>query len=152
MSLETEQFLRNYLPFLLVRADVLLSRQMLSELERFDCSIPEWRIVSTLFDTDQLVIGTLAELVLLPQPTVSRWVSRLAERGLVTRSITQDRRQSLVRLTDDGRELAHKLILTASEDLAAVTKRLPPHDREHLTRILQTIIRDLESQQPPPSV
>jgi DNA-binding MarR family transcriptional regulator len=149
---QADRFLRTYLPFLLVRADVLLSRQMLSELVRFDCSIPEWRIVSTLFDTDQLVIGTLAELVLLPQPTVSRWITHLVGKGLVSRSDTNDRRQSLVKLTDDGRELAHKLIVTATDDLALVTQRLPQEDLAHLTRILQTMIGELESHQPPPGM
>jgi DNA-binding MarR family transcriptional regulator len=138
-------FLRSYLPFLLVRADVLLSQRMLSELEQFDCSVPEWRILSTLSDTDRLVIGTLAELVLLPQPTVSRWVTRLASQGMVSRTDATDRRQTIVELTESGRALAEKLIATAMTDIQQVTAGLPPDELRHLQRILNLIISSLET-------
>ncbi len=140
-----EPFLRSYLPFLLVRADVLLSKRMLSELERFDCSVPEWRILSTLYDSDRLVIGTLAELVLLPQPTVSRWVTRLVAQGLVKRSNATDRRQTVVELTADGATRAERLISTAVGHLRSLTDNMAPHDLARLEQILRSIISSLET-------
>lgn len=137
--------LRHYLPFLLTRADTLLSRPFMNEVERRGFSVAEWRILATLYDADRLTVGEIAELVLLPQPTVSRWIDRLERQSFITRAaVDADRRRTIVRLTPAGRSAAKRLITAAADQLAKVEARLPARDVAELERILRSVIAEFE--------
>ncbi|MBO9577521.1 MAG: MarR family transcriptional regulator [Microbacteriaceae bacterium] len=61
----------------------------------------------------------LTPLLLLSQPSVSRMIDRLAERGLVTKHPDpDDGRGIMVRLTDDGYELFRRVAAVHSDSIA----------------------------------
>ncbi len=140
-----EPFLDHYLPFLLVRTDTLLSRPFHAELTRLGFTVAEWRILATLFDGQQRPVGRLAELVLLPQPTVSRWVDRLASQGLVQRGEgSDDRRRTVVSITRRGHTVAAALVESASNHQANIFDDVPAPDLARLESLLRALIARLD--------
>jgi DNA-binding MarR family transcriptional regulator len=134
-------FLQHYLPFLLVRADIVLSRRWMADLAESGHSVAEWRILATLADAHDVTIGELAELVLLPQPTVSRWVDRLEVRGLVQRADGHaDRRRTHVAITPAGQRVAAEMTSVAERRLAESLAAVSEADVAELQRIVHGII------------
>jgi DNA-binding MarR family transcriptional regulator len=89
----------------LFRAQVALMRRFDADDIWGDLSMREYDVLFTLSRCDggALRLVELNEHILLSQPSLSRMVDRLAERGLVAReAAVGDRRGVLVRLTTDG--------------------------------------------------
>lgn len=139
-------FLQHYLPFLLVRADTLLSERWMTDLAASGHSVAEWRILAALADTDDVTIGELAELVLLPQPTVSRWVDRLEGRGFVRRSDGDtDRRRTHVCITPAGTNSADAMAKLAERRLHDALAGITPDDAATLEQLLRRVIASLSA-------
>jgi DNA-binding MarR family transcriptional regulator len=146
------RFLDRYLPFLMVRADELISRRFHDEVRELGFTVPEWRLLATLYDGDGLTIGRLAELALLPQPTASRWVDKLVAQGLVARTEgPDDRRRTIVHITKEGRAQAASLVAAARRHQRRAVSRLAPEDVEQLAGLLRRVIAGLEDDEPEPS-
>lgn len=65
----------------------------------------EWRVLASLADGARETIGTLSQLTLTKQPTLSKIVQRMERQGLVMRgNMASDRRQTLVALTRKDRK------------------------------------------------
>jgi DNA-binding MarR family transcriptional regulator len=86
-------------------------------------------------------ITALLEAVPLSQPALSRLVARLAERGLLQRSPAgDDRRASLVCLTDTGTTLIDRAIVVHTQAVhAALTSKFTDEEQAALLRILSQI-------------
>jgi DNA-binding MarR family transcriptional regulator len=137
----TRPFLAHYLPFLLVRADTLLSEPLMAELERTGHSVPEWRILATLADSGELSIGEIAELTILTQPTVSRWIDRLEGRGHVVRRVSPtDGRRTTVHITGAGQRAAAQLVEIAKRRFDDVTAGIPQRELRQIESLLLGII------------
>ena len=142
----SRRFLLHYLPFLLVRVDTLLSRSWMAELEARGHAVAEWRILAILHDGDGLSVREVSEMVILPQPTVSRWVDRLQQQGYVTRTDDRtDGRQTLVSITAEGRTVARDLVRLARRRLASTTADVDGATLAELERVLLALIATLES-------
>jgi DNA-binding MarR family transcriptional regulator len=142
------RFLHDYLPFLMVRADELISRPFHDEVRKLGFTVSEWRLLATLYDGDGLTVGRLAELALLPQPTVSRWVDKLATQGLVARTEgSQDRRRTIVHITAQGRAQAGALVAAARKHQRQVMARLAPEQSAELAGMLRALIEGLDDDQ-----
>jgi DNA-binding MarR family transcriptional regulator len=112
-------FLDDYLPYLLQRADQLLSARLHERLAEQRLQTSEWRVLAVLADDGPLPVGTLTRRCLLPQPTTTHAVSRLEERQLVRRrSTADDGRRRIVELTATGKRTAKRLLTAATNDLA----------------------------------
>jgi DNA-binding MarR family transcriptional regulator len=89
----------------LFRAQVAMMRQLTDE---FPSEVISFNEYDALFNLSRardytLRIRDLNEEVLLTQPSISRLIDRLAQRGLVTKCIDpHDGRGTLVSLTDEG--------------------------------------------------
>jgi DNA-binding MarR family transcriptional regulator len=85
-----------------------------------------------------LSVSELAELTLTHQSTVSGLVSRLVERGHVTRTpAADDARRVEVALTNSGRELLTDAPLTVQTQLVSGLARLGPARRDLLADVLE---------------
>lgn len=115
MGTDRSDFLENYLPYLLRRADQMMSTPFYATLTRRGVARSEWRVLAVLYDSDQLPVVELAAETFSPQPTVTHALRRLEERGLVTRSLgADDRRQRFISLTPTGKQLTAELIEVAA--------------------------------------
>ena len=121
------RFIDDYLLYLLARASYQAGGQFHIQLKALRIPVPHWRVLATLSDGDAMTISTLARIVLLKQPTLTKVIDRMAKLRLVRRSASPtDRRQVLVHITGEGRRVVRGLLRRArkheSEALAAYTE------------------------------
>lgn len=92
-------------------------------------------------------LGELGHHVLLSQPGLSRLVERLVERGLVAkRPDPADARAALLSLTDEGREVQHRVGRAHARSVAdAMSARLTPTQMSTLAG-LASLLAATESQ------
>ncbi|GAA0229789.1 bifunctional helix-turn-helix transcriptional regulator/GNAT family N-acetyltransferase [Cryptosporangium japonicum] len=136
-----------------------MTATQIASIRRFNRS---WTEVTALLDDSYLHSGlTLPEARLVyeitqrsPQPVVelrgrlqldpgytTRLLDRLAERGLLTRTVDpDDRRRQLVAVTDAGREVAAQLASRADSQVAELLDPLGPADRGALVTALDTVV------------
>jgi DNA-binding MarR family transcriptional regulator len=138
--------LEHFLPY---RLNVLasLTSNALAQIyaERFGLSIPAWRVVVTLGQYEYRTARDIAAHGVMHKSTISRAVASLEQRGLIVRKANEDdRREELLALTEEGREIYEALapqalafeerfvsVLTAEEleTLTTLIDRLSGHAR-----------------------
>lgn len=140
---DTPGFVDDYLPYLLARASALISGEFHHALARQRVAVIDWRILASLWENETLTMTHLAQRVVLKQPTCSRAVSRMVDRGLVRRiQPVADRRSVQVSLTARGRALARPLIDAARRHERSVRDPLGAERERVLTQALRQLIRD----------
>lgn len=78
---------------------------------RFGIGIPEWRVIAQLGEFGQLTSRDIGELSQMHKTKVSRAVSELHKRGLVTRAENRaDRREAFVALSAAGQRLYAQIV------------------------------------------
>ena len=97
-------FTADYLGYLLARASFLVNEGAHAHARAAGLSVMEWRVLATLWGRDRIGVGELAQIVLERQPTLTKALDRMAEKGLVRREGSEtDRRVVLVSMTETGR-------------------------------------------------
>ena len=105
-----------------------------------DLSIIQTRLLGVLRDRKP-TMNELARFLGLDKSSVTGLVDRAERRGLVARvPSTTDRRAVLVSLTDDGRSLISQASAGFEADVSALLSRLPPRERETLSRIVSRLL------------
>ncbi len=122
------------------RALVGVAARSLGELPD-DVTLPQFRALVVLSNGEPLAMGALATELGLHPSTATRLVDRLVERGLVQRLRARrddaDRRQSLVTLTDAGRDVVRDVTVRRVADLRRILGRLSPEDRRSVAEAMQ---------------
>jgi DNA-binding MarR family transcriptional regulator len=112
----TVAFVDDYLPALLARASRLISGEFHRVVNAKGFNVSEWRVLASLAGGEPMSVGRLAEMAVMKQPTVTRVLDRMEERGHVKRLASDgDRRVTLVRITPSGARLVGGLIPLALE-------------------------------------
>lgn len=73
---EMGRFVDHYLAFLLAQASSRISREFHREVEAAGLSVTEWRVLASLEGSEGESIGTLSQLTLTKQPTLSKEIGR----------------------------------------------------------------------------
>lgn len=95
---------------LLKQAERRIELGLLPELDEFELTIEQWRVMSALHEEPGLPMTTLAETAVLPPASLTRHVDKLVERGLVLRRIhTEDKRRIVTALSPVGAAVAARL-------------------------------------------
>jgi DNA-binding MarR family transcriptional regulator len=130
--------LKNALPFLLNRTGIRMAEIFETrELGRHEVTLPMYRVLATLARHDDQRLGDLAALAAMEVSTLSRLIGTMQARRLVSRRRSgKDARAVRIRITDQGRALAQKLIAAATQYEATMTKRLQPRQVQELKRAL----------------
>ncbi len=99
--------LDSFLPFRLSVASNMVSDVIAGSYAReFGVSVPEWRLIAVIAETDGLSQQQIGVRTRMDKVTVSRAAIALAGRGFVTRTPhPQDGRSNILALSDAGREL-----------------------------------------------
>ena len=106
----------------------------------YDLSIIQTRLLGVLRDRKP-TMHELARFLGLDKSSVTGLVDRAERRGLVARvPSTTDRRAVLVSLTDDGRSLVSQAAARFEADVSTLLSRLPPRERETLSRIVSRLL------------
>ena len=133
-------FLEDRISDLLALADHLMTERLYAAARWRRIGVIEWRVLMVLAHQDGLTMSELAHRVLTKQPTLTKAVDRMERAGLVQRRTPdQDRRRTLVLLTERGRETATPLLADARAQESAVVSE----EGEANIRQLRTLLRQL---------
>lgn len=109
-------FVDGYLPALLAQASHLISGEFHRIVTGRGFTVSEWRVLASLAGAEPMSIGSLARLVVMKQPTLTRVLDRMQARGHVRRiAHDSDRRVTLIAITPAGDKLVASLIELAKE-------------------------------------
>lgn len=121
-----------------------LAHRLTVEVERAlgpgGLNIDQWRVLDLLSDGAGHPMTGIAEHAMVPAPTCTKIVDRLADSALVYRRTDQaDRRRVLVLLSDLGRAVydKHAPLVAAAE--GAVSGALGPGERAQLRSLLRRL-------------
>jgi DNA-binding MarR family transcriptional regulator len=129
-----------------LRLDISRMARRLRQEAGADLSPTMTAALATIERHGPLTPSELAERERVQRPTVTRVLARLEEAGLVVRAADpQDRRCSLVSISDDGRALLGAMRERKDAFLARRIDALEPADREALDRAAAILERMLES-------
>lgn len=110
------RFVEDYLAALLAQASHLISSEFHKVARDQGFSVSEWRVLASLAGGDAISIGRLAQIAVMKQPTVTRLLDRMTQKGHVERlPHDSDRRITLVRITDAGERTVGHLMELARE-------------------------------------
>ena len=131
---------------LLARANHLLNERLYQQVRWQGLSPTEWRVLAALSARDGIAMNELADLVLFKQPTLTKAIDRMERAQLVQRRTPdEDRRRTLVFLTERGRRVVTPLVQRARQHDNTVTRALGvPVSRELKTALALLIERLLE--------
>jgi DNA-binding MarR family transcriptional regulator len=107
--------LDDYIPYLINRVGFALVANFTTDaLSRHDLSIAMWRVLAALSSSGEQRQIDIADMTSIDVSTLSRLVSRLVRRSLVTRHRSKtNSREVVVQLTAKGRVLTEALIPVA---------------------------------------
>ncbi|MEW9798227.1 MarR family winged helix-turn-helix transcriptional regulator [Alteromonas sp. CYL-A6] len=112
MTARTTLKLEEFVPYRTVRLAGKMSQAVSSVYrERFDLSIPQWRILATLADQPDLSAQQIAQCTGMDKVKVSRAVQSLLHRDLIARKQTsEDKRAYRIALTGEGQLLYQRIM------------------------------------------
>lgn len=135
------RFVEDYLAALLAQASHLISSEFHKVAREHGFSVSEWRVLASLAGGDAISIGRLAQIAVMKQPTVTRMLDRMAQRGHVERLPHEsDRRITLVRITDAGERTVGRLMELAQEHEMRVLEPFGLESAEALKNTLRRMI------------
>lgn len=139
----------------LFRAQVTVMRTLSAEFPRdADLSLTEYDVLHTISKQENRSIRMrdLRTQVLLTQPSVSRLVDRLIERGLLSKCPEpDDGRGAIVRLSDAGYELyRHCAVQHGRSIIDHVGSALTPEELAQLEALCEKLRRSVDGAGAPP--
>jgi len=98
--------LSSFLPYRLSVLSNRISRSIADGYEeRFQLSLPEWRVMAVLGEEPNLSAGQVADRTAMDKVAVSRAVNKLLEAGRLERQFAdEDRRRSVLTLSKTGKD------------------------------------------------
>lgn len=106
----------------------------------FGIDIPQWRVIAQLGEFGTLTARDIGELAQMHKTKVSRAVTELESRGLISRSENrQDRRESFVSLTPPGLRIYRQIVPLALAFQARWTEGIAPDELKAFERVLSTL-------------
>jgi homoprotocatechuate degradation regulator HpaR len=141
--------LKRSLPASLMRAREAVMARIRPTLRTYDVTEPQWRVLRTLADLEEIEITRLSELVFLLPSSLSRILRDLSERGLVQRRTAQnDLRRGLISISPQGRALIHAAMPTTTATNAEIERLYGAERMAELLRLLHELEDALGAAQP----
>ncbi len=127
---------------------IMLYRTLDTVMPRFraifkDCGLTEqqWRVLRVLWDENEVRPTRLAELTVIPAPSLVGIIDRLEARGLVARRPSrEDRRAIDIALTAEGRELERDVMPRVATAYAELKQSVDADTWQQLMSSLETLI------------
>lgn len=115
---------------------------------RLDLTMPQLKVLFSLFVDGPLPCSSLAEAMGVSLPTMNGVLERLKERGLIVRQPDrQDRRRILNSLTARGHQLIDGLWASHQDWLSGLLDRMNSADLETIEQALTIIVAALSRQE-----
>ena len=115
----------------------------------FGLTVSEWRTMAVLGPYGVLSASEIVAQSSMDKVNVSRAIARLRKSGLLKRDIDgDDRRRSVVRLTDQGREVFRTLVPKVLELEEKLFEGLSLQERHTLIRLMAKVRANAEALKP----
>jgi DNA-binding MarR family transcriptional regulator len=125
----------------LSHADRSVVRQLSPALEAEGCTVPQWRVLVLLADGRGHQMSEIADFAIVPAPTLTRLIDRMATDGLVHRKADmRDGRRVLVYLTRRGRALYRRLDERVQREETAVLADVDAAEAQQLLVLLAALV------------
>lgn len=148
VKLRVRGFTRS-LPMSLLNAREAVMGRFRSTLRLFNVTEQQWRVLRTLCAVESLEVLELAEATGLLAPSLSRIVSDLEERELISRKqVPHDLRRAEVSVTQRGRDLIEAMEPYSDAIYAEILEAFGKEKLEQLLGLLKDLTNEL--QQLPP--
>lgn len=129
------------LPLALVRVRERVMAQFRVLLARYNLTEPQWRVLRTVDQLDELEMTELSRVTALHLPSLSRIAGELLARGYIRKDyVGSDMRRTLVRLTPSGK----RLVEAATPECEAVYAAIKTAMGSEKLRQLLTLLAELE--------
>jgi DNA-binding MarR family transcriptional regulator len=110
----------------------------------FNITVDQWLVLKQLYERERLKQNELAGLVFKDNPTLTRIIDLLCEKGLTERNAhPDDRRCFMVSLTTKGKSKVKEMLPRIQEVRLKAWEGLSDRDFNHFRRILNTIYENL---------
>ena len=140
-----DQWLKEFVPYLLYRIERQLMSRIRRRLRHAGINIGRWRVLSVLRAYGSLNINRIAEITVMPQPSVSRSVTQLKRDRMIMREISEsDSRIVQVCLTNAGQGAFTSIYPTAKRHQEVALKGFSPQEVHTLIDFLDRIQQSLE--------
>lgn len=138
----TQLALENFLPYRLSILSNTVSGTIAAAYDtRFDLTIPEWRVMAVIGRRPGLSAAEVAERTLMDKVAVSRAVAKLLKAGRITREFAdQDKRRSILGLSDKGREVYDQVAPLALQLEADLLKGFSEDEINTLNLLLERML------------
>jgi len=142
--------LADYLPYLVNRLGARLAAGFSEEVARFGVSLPEWRVLASLWPDHARAQIDLAALTAIDVSTLSRLLAAMERRGLVERTRSRDdARVVTVAASTKGREVTRSILPLALRYEALATGGLKPAEVDRLKALLTRVFANLPAEVSP---
>ena len=133
----SELVLESFLPYRLSYLTNIISRKLARLYsEQFDINPHEWRILANLTRYPNISAAKVGEKIAMDKVAVSRAIKSLCDMGLVHKVFSpEDRRRSVLNLTEEGRDIYHKiepLVIAYEESLLTILDKGELSQLDHL--------------------
>ena len=137
--------LAEFMPYLINRVGAALVERFTADaLTGTQLTIGTWRLLLAMSNHDGTRQVDLAELTSIEVSTVSRLVTRLVQRGLVSRArSTRSNREVVVSLTPKGKALVGSLVPIAAALEQAATRGVSSKELTAVKRVLRRMHQNL---------
>jgi DNA-binding MarR family transcriptional regulator len=120
------------------------AQQKFNELN-FNITIDQWLVLKQVYENDKIKQNELADLLFKDNPTLTRIIDLLSDKGLILRKIHPDDRRSFnVELTKEGKKKVEQMMPRIKEIRLQAWKGLTEKDFNHFKKTLNTIYQNLE--------
>jgi len=134
--------LEDFLPYRLSILSNAIGRALARMYERrFGLTVGEWRVIANLARFGPLSANGVCDRSNMDKVQVSRAVAKAVDGGLIHRTVDpNDRRRSVLTLTDKGRELHDRVMPLANDFHNQLRSALTQEENEKLYEILNRLM------------
>lgn len=141
--------LGNHLPYLLARTAGRSALSFSKRTAEFGLTLKMWRVLSVLFEYEELRLSDIAHLTAIDMSTLSRLVSTMHKRRLIGRRRSpKSKREIIITLAPAGKEGLDTLIPEAQIFESVLTDGTSPEDIETTKATLRRLFENLDKLAP----
>ena len=133
----------------LLRARDAVTAQFRDHVGEAGLTLQQWRVIRVLAGGTELDTTTIARRCVILAPSLTRIIRHLAERNLVVNVPARDRRQRVIRLTEDGEALFTRIWDISQRKYAAIEHAFGEDEMRKLVVSLNRLRACLEPDQMP---
>ncbi|HWP95419.1 MAG TPA: MarR family transcriptional regulator [Syntrophomonadaceae bacterium] len=134
------------LGFIIAKTHTKMKNNLAKALKPFHVTPEQWALLNSLWEQDGIPQKELSQKSFKDQPTTTRILDKLAQRGLIHRQVDpDDRRAFLIYLTTEGQNIREPLTDLARQALARALEGLSGPEQALLKDLLNRISDNLDS-------